>query len=146
MAYPTESAASTVDQIDRLAIEIKQFAIRNKDRLSAGNVPSTTIFDIGINLLSSRARLMELALVPGVKEAAAIQKNSPELDVTEEFPKMINAIDAVISWIVSNFPKDASGYLLAQTFGPTGPVDRQFTSASTAGLRTALTTLIATID
>jgi hypothetical protein len=57
------------------------------------------------------------------------------------------ACQACIDWVVTNFPKDSTAlFLLAETLNADGSrTPRSFTPAQTAGLRTALTSLIATI-
>ena len=60
---------------------------------------------------------------------------------------MATQLNATRDWIIANFPKDASGYLLYQQFDASGNVTvRQLSTASLAGLRTVLAALIATID
>lgn len=145
MAYPASTSvpAQTLDAVDRLALNLKAFCQRRKAEMAAGNVPSTTIFDVVINLRSARSQLQAAASVPGIAAYAQAQKGNPSLDIVAEFTAMVNAIDGVVSWVVANFPKDGTGtYLLAQTMGAEGPVDRQFSPAQTAGLRTALDSVI----
>lgn len=146
MAYPTQSADAAVDEVDRIAISTKSFAIRRRDEMAAGNTPSTTIFDVAIQIKSTRDRLATLAAIPGIVERARAKKNTPSLDVAAEFQNMLNAMDSVIAWVAANFPTDNDGYLLSSTLGADGPIDRQFTPQQTATFRTVLDNLIATID
>lgn len=127
----------------RLLRSIRAFAIRRRDEMAAGNVPSITIFDVFIHGKQVRAELVAKAAIPGIGEHAKEQFNDPSLDIGAEFNAIIAAIDDLTNSIQSLFPKDASDtYLLAQSWGANGPVDRQFTSAQTATLRTKLQALI----
>lgn len=147
MAYPTGVLSTTLQQVDNTMIQLKDFAARQRDRMAAGSVPSTTILDdLFVRLRQAKTQLQSAASVPGLAEYARAQKSSDTLDVVTEFQAVVAAIDAVTAWITANFPKDANGFLLARTLGESGPVDRQFTSAATATLRTQLDALIATID
>lgn len=146
MAWPTGTLSITLEDVDRRASAVKQYATQSRDRMAAGNVPSTLIFDLFIRLKNDRAALASAATVPGIANYAQAQKGDTQFDVAAEFNNLLATIDGVTAWISANFPKDSNGYLLAQTWGAEGPVDRQFSSATTAGLRSVLDTLIATIN
>lgn len=146
MAYPTQSADLAVDDVDRLASQIKSYVTRRRNDMAAGNVGSTTIFDLAIRVKSAKDRLAQLAETPGIAERAQAKKGDESLNVAAEFNAMTSAMDSVLAWVSTNFPADENGYLLAQTLGASGPVDRQFTPQQTAGFRAVLDSLIATID
>lgn len=146
MAYPTISLRDALSDVDRSAKRVKAFCQARRAEMAAGNVVSTTIFEVFIQLRQERAIMAAAAATPGIGPYAQAEKNNPTLDVVAEFTAMTGAIDGCIAWINTNFPKQGgSGYLLAQTLGPEGPVDRQFTPAETAGLRTQLDAVIAAI-
>lgn len=147
MAYPTDSLSRVLEDIDRRMIGLKELAVRRKAEMAAGNVGSMAIVqDLFPSLRKHRAALVTAAATQGIGAYAQQIKNNGTLDVVEEFNAVITAIDNVLNWISANFPKDASGFLLAQTLGAEGPVDRQFTPAQTAGLRTQLDTIISAIN
>lgn len=145
MAYPTISVAKALAQVDSLAIEMKGQCDRAVTKMAAGNVGSSEILNLYINLKNIKASLTLLAETPGIGTYAQIQKNDVNLNIASEFAAMNSALDATTNWIVTNFPKDGNGYLLARTLGPTGPVDRQFTPAQTATFRTVLNALSNTV-
>jgi hypothetical protein len=134
-----------LEDIDRRAVNVKGYCTRTRDLAAAGNVPSTTILDVLVRLIQDKAALQAAAGTPGIADFARDQKGDQGLDVVAEFTTMVSAMDGASGWITTNFPKDGSGILLAQTFGATGPIDRQFTPAQTAGFRTQLDAVIATI-
>lgn len=151
MAYPTNSLSVVLEDIDRRMMQLKSMAQRSHDTMAAGNVPSASIFDIFIRAKAEKTALQTAAATPGIADYAKPQKDDEFLDVVAEFNGVISAIDNVTNWIATNFPTltdpiSQVKYLSALTLGPNGPIDRQFTPAQTAGLRTVLQSLIATID
>lgn len=89
-------------------------------------------------------------LVPATTDAPLIAYAKTELndnayDLAAEATTAIDAIDAIIAWVVSNFPA-AGGYIQKDKLNADGSVTvRQFTTVQTAGLRTRLTTLAGAI-
>lgn len=117
----------------------------------AGPVGSSAILDLATFLADSKLALQKSASTTGIVAYARDQIADPAIDVVAEFNSMIAALDGVVSWIITNFPRDTvSGtFLLARTFAVDNSgrtQDRQFTTAQLAGLRTALDSLIAAID
>ena len=145
MAYPTWLLSFILDDIDRRVAGVKLLGTQVRTESLAGAIPSTRILNLFINLQQERIALVAAAATPGIVQFARDQKNNQTLDVVVEFTAMLVALDAVIAWISTNFPKDAGGFLLARSFSGTTIVDRMFPSAQTAGLRAQLDTLIATI-
>jgi hypothetical protein len=145
MAYPTGMLAVTLQDIDRLAIQLKAYA-NNAVAALNGTVTSTQVLAMFSHLSNVKAQFSAAAGVSGLAQYAKDQKNSQSLDVVAEFTAMIAAIDTCRSWISTNFPKDANGYLLAATLGEAALVDRTFTSAQTVNLKTVLQSLAATIS
>lgn len=114
---------------------------------AAGTLTSSNVLQLSQFLADSKVEFQRVSSVPGLAAYAQNQVNDPLLDIALEFTNMVNALDATIGWIVANFPKDAGGFLLAQTILANGrPQDRVFTVAATATFRTQLDALIAAID
>lgn len=145
MAYPTGLLSITLNAIDEKALQLKSYANNTVAALN-GTVTSSQILGIYSVLSDAKAKFQAAAAVPGIAAYARAQKNDEQLDVGAEFTAMVAAIDTCRTWISTNFPKDGSNYLLAQTLGASGPVDRTFNSATTVALKTALTNLAATIS
>jgi hypothetical protein len=59
---------------------------------------------------------------------------------------MTNAITAVGTWVNTNFPKSAGGYIEKDTLTASGVSVRAFSTADLATFRTQLDALIATIQ
>jgi hypothetical protein len=112
-----------------------------------GNVNSNQIFQLIDNTAAVISMLQEDASVPGIAAYAQQQFNDPAYNVGAEFTAMVNALQAVVAWVVNNFPKDANGFLLSHTINANGSrTPRVFTPAQTAGLTTALNNAIVTIS
>lgn len=85
--------------------------------------------------------------VPGIADYAKEQYDDPAYDVIAEFNTMETAAEAVRDWVVANFPKDGDGYVLKEKYQADGLiVQRMFTPAQTAGLRTELDAFILTVS
>lgn len=145
MAYPTGVLSVVLEDIDRRIINLKTYAQTHRAALAAGNTDSARIIGVFRNLRTERAALTQAASTPGLAPFARDQKNNQTLDVVAEFNALVAAIDGVTGWIETNFPKDANGFLLGWSLNAGSVVERQFTPAQTAGLRTQLETLIAAI-
>jgi hypothetical protein len=135
----------TLSNIDRRILALKTVLQELRSVAAAGPLASSRLLSLYTTLVTERAELVTAAATPGILQYARDQKDNQTLDVVAEFNALVGLIDDLIAWIGTNFPKDANGYLLAQTLGPTKPVDRTFTVAQTAGLRTQLDLLIAAI-
>jgi hypothetical protein len=92
-----------------------------------------------------------LASISGMAEYAKAQVADPTIDIPGDFTAMRNAMVGVTNWVLANFPKTpTTNELRAYTFNPDNSgrlVDVIFNvPANTAPLRTALDTLIASIN
>ena len=83
--------------------------------------------------------------VTGLGTYAATQIDHP--DIVAEAAAVQTAIIGMRDWIAANMPHDANGYLLRETYDAwLNRVPRTFPSAATAGLRTAIDSLLATVE
>lgn len=141
-----DALGQAYDAVRAVAGAIKREAQTLHDQCAAGDVEAWRIAQYCESLSNSRDRLAALAAIPGLGAYAQAQENDPAYDVAAEYATMRDAIDATRTWIVANFPKDASGYLQAFQFTAQAKLARRaLTTAQTAGLRTTLQSLIATI-
>lgn len=132
-----------------LAGTVKQRTVALSSAAAAGSIPSTDILSFASLLADAKTKFQAIASVSGIATYAQDQIGDPAFDVVASFNDMVLAINSVTTWMIANFPKDGSGYLLAKTFtadssGKTQ--DRMFTSVQTATLRTVLDSLAATIN
>lgn len=153
MAFPSttgtkpDTLANAWEGARGVAAQVKSRAAGLKAQSLAGDVGSSAILDFVTGLADAKVLLTRYAAAPGLAAYAQAQVNDNALDVAASFTAMSTQIDACGAWVIANFPKDGSGYLLAKQFNGGGrTVDRQFNTASLAGFRTQLDALIATID
>lgn len=153
MAFPA-SGGSRQDLGDVLirvryaARRIKNIAQDLRTASAAGPILARRPVVVMEELSELRAQLVTLAAVPGLAVYAQDQFGDANLNIVTEYTAMRNALDAVVSWITGAIPKDSvSGrWLLIEEIVSGQRVDRTFSSAETAGMRTVLDALIATID
>jgi hypothetical protein len=127
--------------------QVKQAAEQVRALSAAGSLASSNLLDFVTYLADAKAQLALYAVTPGLEAYAQAQVNDPTLDIGRALHGMLAAMEATRQWIMSHFPHDGDGFLLAQTFAADGrQVDRVFGAAQTEGLRLALDALIATID
>lgn len=115
----------------------------------AGNVGSGALLDYAVFLADAKLSLQAASSVTGIAAYAQEQIGDATFDIVASYTDMMAQINATTAWFIANFSKDGNGFLLAKSFDPANngrTQDRQFTPAQTAGLRTVLDALIATID
>jgi hypothetical protein len=152
MAFPSSVGRPYIlsnawDGARQFAGQLKTAAQTLKAASVAGPVSASDVLRFQLQLADAKAQFAIYAAVPGLSAYAQNQVNDPSLNVADSFSAMTAQIDACRNWIVTNFPKDGNGFLLAQTFDVNGrPSDRTFSTATLATFRTQLDALIATID
>ena len=150
MAFPSsttkDSLASAWASIQSRASQVKIHAQEISNASAAGPISGKTVVDFSTLLADATVTLDKAAAIPGMAQYARDQIGDQTLDVVAEFTAMRAQMIATRDWIVANFPKDGSGYLLLISFTADGRyVFRTLTTIQTVGLRTQLDALIATI-
>ena len=127
------------------AVWLKQQA-QNGVALLTGVASANQIFQLMDNIRAPLTIFNQVAAIPGIAAYAQAQFDDPTYDVAANFTAMVNALNAVVAWVMANFPKDTGGFVQAYTLAANGDrVPVTFTSVQTAGLASALNTLIASI-
>ena len=144
MAFRANTATQAQGLLSAMqqAVFVKQSA-QIAVQLLTGTVTANQVFQIVDNLRSPLQIFAQVAAIPGIAAYAQAQFNDATYDVATEFTNMVNTINAVVNWVVTNFPKDTGGFAQAYTLAADGsrtPVT--FTPAQTAGLTTALNAVI----
>lgn len=133
---------------------VQNYAAQAKDRatsavavMAAGPVNTVFIFSLLDALAGLIANLNLVKNTAGLDAYATGQVQGYAGTMSSDIAATISAAQACIDWVTANFPKDSTNtWLLAQQLGGDGTrTYRAFTSAQTAGLRTALNNLLATI-
>lgn len=149
MPYPTSSFSIRLEDLDRRLVAIKARAEREVARMAAEATPSSRLFALHAAMKAEAAELTAArtfaSSTPGFVAYVRDVKGDGTLDVGAEFLAVLSAVEAVVAAIEAGFPADASGFLLAQTWGANGPADRTFTPAQTSGIRSQLSGVVAAI-
>lgn len=146
MAFPTatDMLAVALAEAQRIARQIKTQATQIRDKAAAGPIDGNELLNTLDYLRNQHDRLGEIAAVPGIGAYSLEQLGA---DVTADFAAMRSAIQATRAWLANNLPKDGDDYLLLVSLDGNGEqVIREFPPGATAGFRTQLDALLATIE
>lgn len=149
MAFPAtqQSLSDGLAEARRQAASVRSRALEASAFLAANNASANYVLDILSAVKEARAKLVAIGALSGIADYAKAQYADQGLDIAAEFTALVSALADVRTWITTNFPKDASGYLLKEQFAADGGLNvRSFTPAQTAGLRTVLDALAAAVE
>jgi hypothetical protein len=129
------------------AAQAKERATSAVATMAAGPVDTTFVFSLLDGLAGLIANLNSVKNTAGLDAYATAQVPGYAGTMSSDITATINAAQACIDWVVANFPKDSTAsFLLAQSLNADGSrTMRSFSAAQTAGFRTALNNLLATI-
>jgi hypothetical protein len=144
-ALTSKSMAYVLNLVQNYAAQAKDRATSAVAVMAAGAVDTTFVFSLLDALNGLITNLNSVKNTAGLDAYAAAQLPGYAGTMTADITATINAAQACIDWVVANFPA-STGYLLGQSLNGDGSrVMRNFPSVQTAGLRTALNNLLATI-
>lgn len=144
MAFQASLRAAYADATSR-ASQLKKLAQDTNVSLAAGNVSANVIKQMLQYCIDVKAANATTAAISGIAAYAKAQEGDANYDVAGAWTAMSNAIDAVVTQILSDVPA-SGGYRLVETWNSSGVSVRTFTPAQTANLQSRLTDLIATIN
>ena len=148
MAFRANTATQAQGLLSAMqqAVFVKQSA-QIAVQLLTGTVTANQVFQIVDNLRSPLQIFAQVAAIPGIAAYAQAQFNDATYDVATEFTNMVNAVNSVVNWVVTNFPKDTGGFAQAYTLAADGSrTPATFTPTQTAGLTSAINAVIASIS
>ncbi len=149
MAFPAStlpSLASVLQNLQNVAASVKAQAGNALITLQTGPVSSLFIFQVLDQVNGLIAYLNQVQATAGLNAYATAQCTGYTGTLTTDITAVINAAQAIINWIVANFPTDTGGFIQAFKLNADGSrTAALFTSAQTAGLQSAITSFIATI-
>lgn len=153
MAYPasTKTLGQWLDGVDQMAVNLKSAAQLQSSLSSAGNLDMDHIRRFFDQLVQANNFFISAGAVTGIAAYVNTEKQGQVADAAAEFVAMRAQVVATLDWLRTNVPQGSFGgtdYKLAFNF-PAGNVTPsstlKFTAGQTAGYRTALAALIATI-
>ena len=139
------SLSYALNLVQGYAAQIKDRATSAVAVMTAGSVDTIFIFSLLDALNGLISNLNAVKNIVGLDAYATSQVPGYIGTMSSDITATINAAQACIDWVVANFPASA-GFLLGQSLNANGTrTQRSFTTAQTAGLQTALNSLLATI-
>lgn len=147
MALPSRQPLSEVlSEARRTWANTRSACVTARQQSAAGPVQAHRVVALYDQLRRDAVHFRRIAATPGLADYARAQYADEGVDVAADFAAMANAIDTTVSWISAALPRDADGYPALHQINEDGSiVQRTFSSAQTAGLRTRLDAIIATI-
>jgi len=133
--------SDALSEAKRRANDLKTYLLEIKAVSNAGPISGNLVIALHERLVADKARFTAIAAVPGLASYAQAQENDVGYNVGTEFTGMMNAIDSLGGWIITNV--NTTNWV---TFSASGVATKTFSSAQTAGLRTAIDSLTATIS
>lgn len=147
MALPSrQPLAEVLSEARRTWANTRAACVTARQQSAAGPVQAHRIVALYDQLRRDAAHFRRIASTPGLADYARAQYADEGVDVAADFGAMTTAIDSAVAWILAALPRDAGGYPALHEVAQDGSIVlRTFTSAQTAGLRTRLDAIIATI-
>lgn len=156
MAYPASRKPlyKWLEDVDAKCMLLKSQAQQQSTFSSAGTLTMDMVRRFYDLLKSTYVFCAEAAAVPGIGNYVTTQKQNAVADPVTEFQNMKAQIAATISWLNTNVPQgefpanSGNEYKLGYLFpadNTTASSSLIYTAAETAGYRTVLANLIATI-
>lgn len=151
MTFPSSNNATSLGVIlttlQALAGQTKSQAQSTVATMQAQNVDTSFVFQVLDRLNWLINTLTAWQGTAGLNAYATAEIPGYTGTMTEDITAVVNAAQACINWVITNFPKDSTNtYLLAESINSDGTrSSRQFTPTQTAGFRTLMQALIATI-
>jgi len=140
------SLSDQYSQLKRTAAQLRLQCVVWRDRTLAGPTQLTEIND---NLLSIiRTSTVNFTGLPaGLTQWARDEEDNQLYDAGAEFFTLHTAAVAALDWLVINIPQNGSNTVLERKIALDGTITpNTVTTAATAGLRTALQSIIDLID
>jgi transglutaminase-like putative cysteine protease len=142
-SLPLTPAAALNGIVSRAGV-LKSETTKLSARSAASTASSQDVLSYSTLIADLLDQFDTYAATPNLSTYAQAQTGNA--NIAADYATMRAAMVAARDWVVTNFPKSAT-YLLAQQIAASGRQTlRVFTAAETAGLRTLLDTLSATID
>jgi hypothetical protein len=155
--YPasTKTLQTWVALVDQKAVQVKAAAQTQSTLSSANNLTAEHVRLFTDLLIEANNLFIAASAVPGIAAYLNTEKQGTVADPVAEFTAMRSAVVATLDWLRANVPGGsfigADGNLAYKhgfhipTNNTSPTVLLRFTAAQTAGYRTQLTALVATI-
>ncbi len=150
MAFPTENnkraLAFVLTEAQGLALRLRREALAISAKSLTGELTASAVLVYQVRVKENLDRLEVLRVTAGIGAFAQEQFSDALFDIALEFGAVLDAVQAVLTWVRVNLPVSPSGFVEAQTIELDDSItERVFTSAQTSTFRTQLSVLINTI-
>jgi len=145
MAFPGSGVSSLAGTWENLQAAAGRIKDRSAALAAASSITRRQALEHHNYLLDIRAQMEIFAAAPGLQAYAQNEINNPSLNLATEYVTMRNALDALVAWLVANFP-NTSGELRVYTFVSSRVTDIALTAPELSAYKTQLTNLTATIS
>ncbi|HEY2810552.1 MAG TPA: hypothetical protein VGJ00_04085 [Rhabdochlamydiaceae bacterium] len=141
------SLGAVLSQLQNYAAGIKQQAAAAVIVIQSNNINTAYVFSMLDQLSGVITNLNAYKNVVGLNTYATANIPGYAGTLTSDITSVVNASQACIDWIISNFPKDTGGFIQAEKLNSDGTrIMSVFTPAQTVGLQTVLNALVASIS
>ena len=113
--------------------------------LSANGSSADVVLNVARGVKVSRDLMSSAVTTPGLQAYARLLYDDPAKEFVADVNAAIAACTTLMTWVATNFPKDANGYLLKDKIVNGEIESRTFTAAAMAGLVAEIDTLIAAL-
>ena len=147
MAFRTDGLSKAYHRGQNSAIRAKNYSSQASAQLAGGTVSANAVIQVMTQMKSFIEEFDSVSSVPGIAQYARDQEDDQSYDVVAEFVAMRVAAVSARDWVINNFPvSNPGGFIEKDTLEADGAITvRTFSSVQTAGLQTALDTLVAAI-
>lgn len=150
MALPASSIMSLPDTLRSIQVTAQSVKAQGGNALislQTTNVSTNFVFQFLDQVAGLISAMNAWVNTPGLNAYATANLPGYAGTLTSDITTAINAAQACIDWVVTNFPKDSTNtFILAESLNASGSrTPRTFTPAQTAGLQTLLQNFLATI-
>jgi hypothetical protein len=140
MAFRTTKSTAYRSALDTCT-QLKKYCQDVRDLMAAGPISGNLAIELHERLIRDRATLNAVSAVTGIAAYAQSQEGDGTYNVATEFAAVVAAIESVRDWLITNV--NTTSWV---TFSTAGVSTKTFSSAATAGARTQLDALVATIE
>lgn len=148
MAFRTNSLAQTYRDVQLQVWRLKAYLSGKIAEINDTPTSTYKLLEILSTLRQARQLLDDAAATPGLAAYAINEQNDPTYDVAAEYSALRAVIQDAITWMATNFPRNAAGtFILAETMGVDGDVTpHYFMLADLGDLPTRLQAIVNAIE
>lgn len=148
MAFKTNSLAQVYKDTQSQMWRLKSYLEGKIFEINETPTSSYRLIEILNTLRQARQVMDNAAATPGIADYAINEQNDPTYNVAAEFTGLRNAIQDAITWMATNFPRNAAGtFILSESMDNDGQITpHYFLLADLGDLPTRLQLIVDSIE